>query len=267
MLRVGTHQAMSDAAPTFAGRANSRDNAEVTPPKLISVVMPFYDNPTMLRRHYEHFAKMARATKDVFEFVVVDDGSPTTSATAVARDVVDFDLRIFRVQVDIPWHQHGARNIGAFHAIGKWLLLTDIDHLIPEETLESVHCDLDERFAYTFARRKWREKEDWKPHVNSFLVTHKNFWRSGGYDEDLCGLHGTDMLFRRALFRVAPNRHLAGTYLVLFEPDVVADANTRTFARNNGVLGTLRKKSLIALKEAGLWPTPSVLQTPYERVV
>jgi len=229
--------------------------------------MPFYDNPTMLRWHFEHFAKMTRATKDNFEFVVVDDGSPMTPAASVPRDDVDFDLRVFRVQVDIPWHQDGARNIGAFNAVGKWLLLTDIDHLVPEETLQRASSDLDDRFTYTFARRKLNASADWKPHVNSFLVTKENYWRTGGYDEALCGLYGTDMPFRRALFRIAPNRHLTYTYLLLVEPQVVVDANTRTFTRNNGLLGTLRNKGMIALKEFGLRRRGAVLQAPYERVV
>jgi hypothetical protein len=43
-------------------------------------------------------------------------------------------LQIYRIMVDVRWNQDAARNIGAAHAENNWLVLTDIDHMVPEET-------------------------------------------------------------------------------------------------------------------------------------
>lgn len=237
------------------------------PSPQISIVMPYYDNPNMLQQQFKHFSGMSIITKKLFEIIIVDDGSPNSPAAAVPRENVDFPLKIFRVKVDIPWNQHGARNIGAVNADSKWLFLTDIDQIIPEDVILFMKKEIAEKFTYTFARRKFKTGVAWRSHVNTFLVTKKNFLKAGGYDEQLRGLYGTDMYFRRTMFRVAPNRHLSTTYLIAVDPDDVPDANTRTLQRRNNIYTFLKKKILIGLKERGLWRSRGFLTVPYERIV
>ena len=210
---------------------------------------------------------MSDYTKSLFDFIVVDDGSPESPAAQVDRSGVDFSIKIFRVKFDIPWNQHGARNIGAFNACSKWILLTDIDQIVPEEILRLVSAKIDEQFTYTFARRKLSSGKEWRSHVNTFLVTRRNFLKSGGYDEQLHGMYGTDMYFRRILFRIAANRHLSNMYMIAVDPEDVVDANTRTLRRRNRWDVFLKKKVMIGLKEWGIWRSRGFLTAPYERVV
>jgi len=221
----------------------------------------------MLQQQFINFFNMSSITKTNFEFIVVDDGSPNWPAASVPRENVDFPLKIFRVKVDIPWNQHGARNIGAVNAESKWLFLTDIDQIIPEKVVLIIDKKLEENFTYTFARRKFKTGCEWRSHVNTFLVTKENFLKAGGYDEQLHGLYGTDMYFRRTMFRVAPNQHYSTIYLMAVDPEDVPDANTRTLSRQNNFYAFLKKKILIGLKERGLWRSRGFLTVPYERVV
>src|SRR6185369_156528 len=97
-------------------------------PKLpLSLVIPYYENPGMLAVQYQTWANYPTDLKSRMEIVLIDDGSPTRPAIDVARPEELPPLRIFRVLKDLPWHQHGARNLGAHVAIGKWLLMTDMD--------------------------------------------------------------------------------------------------------------------------------------------
>jgi hypothetical protein len=101
----------------------------------LSIVMPYYMNPGMLAHQYETWAAYPADLKERVDIVIVDDGSPVSPAADVPRPEGLPPLGIFRVLEDRPWHQHGARNLGAFVAKGPWLLLTDMDHVLPAESL------------------------------------------------------------------------------------------------------------------------------------
>lgn len=202
----------------------------------LSLVMPFYRNPGMLAEQYRVWASYPPELKGCIEIVLVDDGSPgKLSAIGVARPEGMPSLRIFRVNVDIPWHQHGARNLGALMAVGRWLLLTDMDHVLPEmslimllERLECSSC----ADIFTFQRLDApdlkptrNDRGELKPHVNSFAVMKTRFWQVGGYDEDCVG-YGTDSYFRKRLFAAQPGIHLADVPLIRYPRELIPDAST-----------------------------------------
>lgn len=206
----------------------------------LSLVMPYYRNPGMLSFQYECWSSWPEALKRELQVVIVDDGSPEP-ADDVERPIGLPSLSIYRVLEDRPWHQHGARNLGAHVAKSKWLLLTDMDHVLSESQFQSLLSSLDElntEAIYTLDRveadtglptfQNGREK----PHPNSFVVTRDTYWKIGGYDEDFCGIYGTDALFRsRAESRM---RHLSGVALTRYWRDLIADASTTTLERKEG---------------------------------
>ena len=109
--------------------------------KTVTVVYPYYDQPEWLIRQVEalrHAYDTSLVLQDHLSVIVVDDGSPRWPA----RDALikhgqpwgDF-LRVFRIDQDVPWNWLAARNIGAHHASGDWVLLTDLDHAVPVDTL------------------------------------------------------------------------------------------------------------------------------------
>lgn len=213
---------------------------------MISLVMPYYMNPEMLKLQYRAWLQWPKSAREAFEIVIVDDG---TKAGLHAADVPFPDgpmpkVRIFRIFEDRPWHQHAARNLGAHVAEGEWLLLTDMDHMLVgrmAEALAAMQGDLDRETAYFLHRIEADTGEPtkgkdgaWKPHPNSFVMSRDLYWRAGGYDEDYCGHYGTDGLFKSRLFGIAKEGMLEDIYLKRFWRDLIPDASTTTLPRKEG---------------------------------
>lgn len=200
----------------------------------LSLCVPFYENHGMLGHQYETWASYPDALKAQLEVVLVDDGSPTPAADVPRPDGLP-PLRLYRVLKDIPWHQHGARNLAATEAAGPWLLLTDMDHVVPADSMMALLDVLTEAptdAIFTFARvdapdftPTLNRYGGLKPHVNSFALTKALFWAVGGYDEDCVG-YGTDSYFRRRLFAQGTPAHLNDVRLIRYPREVIADAST-----------------------------------------
>jgi len=89
----------------------------------------------------------------------------------------------YRITDDMGNNGLGAKNLGFILADTKWVLSTDLDHTIPEETWKGILCKLpalDENKFYTFKRRK--HGEEIHPHCNTILITKELFFKHGGYD-------------------------------------------------------------------------------------
>lgn len=243
--------------------------------KSLSIVVPFYVNPGMLALQYEGWAGWPQELKDRTEVVIVDDGSPMPAADVPRPEGLPA-LSIYRVLEDRPWHQHGARNLGAHVAAGRWLLLTDMDHMLEAEQagrLFSLLDTLDAGSIYMLRRieadtrlptiRNGQEK----PHPNSFVVTRETYWRIGGYDEDYCGHYGTDRLFRGRAFSIARPGFLAGVALTRYWRDLVPDASTTTLQRKDG--RDPGAKARIAREKAARGESDVVktLQFPWQQVL
>lgn len=202
---------------------------------MISLVMPYYRNPEMLALHYRSWLAWPAEARQAIEVVIIDDGSPEGERAAnVPMPGLSGTLphiRIYRITEDRPWHQHGARNLGAKMARAGWLLLTDMDHmLIGSQAGELIDLTpkLDARTAY-FIQRREADSGDLtlgkdgqpKPHPNSFIMRRDLFWEVGGYDEDFCGHYGTDGMFRSRLWAIAKEGLIDQLYLRRFWRDLV----------------------------------------------
>ena len=246
---------------------------------LLAVVMPYYRNPGMLAEQYRVWAQCPEAAKAQVELVLVDDGSPDP-ALDVPRPEGLPALRIYRVLEDRPWHQHGARNLGAHQATAPWLFLTDIDHVLPAQTLDPLLALLPlapPETVYTFGRRDapdlrmtLNDRGEPKPHPNTFAMQKAWFWKVGGYDEDCVG-YGTDAYFRTRLKASTRLRHLEHLYIVRYPREVIADANSsppgvdpKVF-RNRGRRGPETQRRLAHKRKHHLGPR--VLDFPWARVL
>lgn len=256
----------------------------------LSVVLPFYRNSRMLWRQLTIWRdEWPEALKARCEIVIVDDGSPEPAIDEVsAVPDVGIPISVYRVLEDRPWHQHGARNLGAYVASGDWLLLTDMDHVIPADTLLDVLAQIEtagKKTVFTFARRDaptddpaWRsdgwscmahtlnDRGELKPHVNSYALRRKFYWQVGGYDESYCGVYGTDRLFRDRLFKRAQRVDLA-LPLIRVGREVIPDASTTTLSRKDGRDPSAKK--CIAREKAARGEADKIvtLNFPWERVL
>jgi len=243
---------------------------------MLSLVIPYYRNPGQLALQFREWQRWSTKAKAQIEVVIVDDGSPEPAVDVPRPDGLP-ELSIYRVLEDRPWHQHAARNLGAHVARAPWLLLTDMDHVLTAEAadalLKRLHR-LDAGTAYflhrvesTTGEPTKNERGEPKPHPNSFVMTRDLFWRVGGYDEDFCGLYGTDGLFKARLFAIAKRGFLKKVPLVRYWRDVVPDASTTTLPRKEGRKPGAREAVAARKAAEGRAGEIVTLNFPWERVL
>jgi hypothetical protein len=205
----------------------------------LQVIYPYYDNPKMLEIHTNMWRSYPVKIWRNLKIILVDDGSqkyPLEQQLAKVPRLVNLDA--YRIKQNIPWNQNGAHNLGMSRANEGWCLSTDIDHVLPYETLKHIReTELDENTYYTFGRRQQGqpEQKDYKRHPNSWLLTRNTYWESGGYDEDFSGWYGSDSVFRRALDEVAKRLEFLedDAWLYVYDENDVSDANTTEFGRKD----------------------------------
>jgi len=194
---------------------------------MLSVCMPYYRNPEMWRVQCAEYWLGWHGMP--VELCVCDDGTPEGERPDRIPPAPTVMLRHLE---DRLWHQHAARNTAAHYARAPWLLLTDMDHALPGDSLMRILAALPTLDAGTAYQLELVETDGSvtrnasgqpKPHPNTWLMTRQLFWRIGGYDERHCGGYGTDAHFRRSLPRTDL---LTGAPIVRYHRGVIADAST-----------------------------------------
>ncbi len=106
---------------------------------LFSIIVPTYNRPERLTKCIQSLTQLEYLHDD-FEVIVVDDGSNTPLDNVVAVFTTQINLTIIRQANSGP---AAARNTGAKHAIGKYLLFTDDDCAIAPNYLTKLKTSLD----------------------------------------------------------------------------------------------------------------------------
>jgi len=157
------------------------------------------DSHEIVRRQLLHYNRMD--LPDSVEILFVDDGSDPP---------LDGDRRVtvHRTNDTRKWTEHIARNKGAQLACGEYLLMIDIDYIVPRETIlraiefNGERMEFDRRFGgldeegkldtsiQTLAAwgllPKWQRRRT--PNHRSQYLMHKSlFDKIGGYREDRWG--------------------------------------------------------------------------------
>jgi glycosyltransferase involved in cell wall biosynthesis len=193
---------------------------------VLSLCIPYWNNAGMLYAQESEWSALPQAVKDRLEIVICDDASDV----AITRRDVGIKSRTFRIQPPhVMWSQCCATNIAANYATGPWLLLTDIDHIVPAETFYYLlnvidRGILDGDVAYRFARKDV-DGSDRKQHPNSWIMHASVFHASGGHDERLRGLYNQDGTFIERVKRVAEIRDLS-CHIIRVGRETIADAST-----------------------------------------
>lgn len=225
--------------------------------------MAYYDNPTMLKRQLENIASYSQEIKDNLELIVIDDCSPTCPARIEVSPGIP--VKLFRMKENIAWNQDACRNIGAYQSNTPWLLLTDIDHLIPEKTmLKLVRGKYREMLAYRFSRVSAPEMQPYKFHPNTWFISMFLYRFIGGYDESYAGYYGTDGDFRSRLEHYTAIQQLP-EIIIRVPREVIPDASTTSLVRKSpeSAEGISRIK-----KERGeQWLYPKILSFECEEVI
>lgn len=239
-----------------------------SPQPLISLVFAYYENPMMLEMQWAKISEYPDFVKKALEIVVVDDGSPVSPAAEVPRPASLPLVSLFRIQRDVRWNQDAARNIGAHEARAEWILLTDIDHIVPAPTVEILlSLDKDPSVFYTFSRIKYESNDARDPHPNSYFMTKALYWDIGGHDEDYAGIYGKDFLFRKRALKHTDEVILSEAPLARVGTSTIVDAGSRTITRHNTLSQRVWGYVLEWLKAAKLWRGVQTLTEDYRRVV
>lgn len=232
----------------------------------IAIVMPYYDNPQMWAYQLEHFRALDPKIARRVEVVVVDDASPHHPAVDAIGGDLPLALSVFRIERDKPWNQDAARNIGVHEATAPYVLLTDIDHIVPEATLEGLLALNDSSRVFSLGRGAHFSAAKVAPHVNSYFLSKDLYWSIGGYDEDFWGMYGTDKLFRN---RVLKNHNIVlknDLALELVTQGSIPDAKNKVFRRKPSIVRRAVGLSLRLLKFLKVLKSPRVLVNPYTKV-
>ena len=184
----------------------------------------------MFQLQQKNWNNYSEEIKKQVEVIITDDCSPDNDciSNAVIEQIYP-NMRLFKIKEKVPWNWLECRNIGAFHAKGDWILLTDMDHLVPESTIEYVIAKinkLEKNIVYQFERIRAVDNKSYHFHNDTFFISKKLFWNCGGYDEHYSGLYGTSGAFRRRLLKKANGNVRFSVPLVLYGREVIFDAST-----------------------------------------
>lgn len=253
----------------------------------IYIIYPYYENPQMLEMQVENWSRYSGDLQRIVTFMVIDDASPENPAEPIFKKL-RHRKRLFRVDENIPWAQHHARNIGAKEAEGNnpWLFMSDMDIILtPEAANDMIEKAIKSPGSggryHTFERNFVGEDRDPKYHCNTFLVKKQRYWAINGYDCDYCGMYGGDGRFLQQLDQVAPqlhhgfkSHHLKQHVEVTDDPvtlwghelDACPDANTREWGRKNTEFHDKYRAMLAKKRAAGDERSRNPIRWPYHEV-
>lgn len=207
----------------------------------ITLVVPYFENAGMLEEQQRVWSAYPDDLKALLHVIVVDDCSPTAPALPYAQTEIGLaSYRLFRTQAKRRWNWLHSRNLGVDRATTDWVLLTDIDHVMPVETLAALaEAPLSPKDIHRLSRvdapRCWpyalADCTPYKLHPNTWFLTRKMFDRVGGYDERLAGCYGTDGEFRDRVHQQARAVVTLSDVLIRYPRDIIPDASTTCFTR------------------------------------
>jgi hypothetical protein len=184
----------------------------------LSIIYPVLNSHEVVRRHCLYWEKIG--IPDDVEIIIVDDGSdpPLTYEGSLP-------LRIIQTNDTRPWTWALARNRGAKEAKGKYILMTDIDHILTREAIDIARefdgdkiyfvrrfgiltedgeftQDLKTLFKYGLSKKYYKRKGLRIGALpNNICLAKDIFWKIGGYREDRIGRkypQGEDRFFKKA---------------------------------------------------------------------
>jgi len=173
----------------------------------LSIIVPVYNSHRVVSRHIKHFKQM-NLPNDI-EIIFMDDGSNPPLKDYIGN-IKCRNFYIYPTGDKRPWSQPCAKNLGVKISQGEYIFITDVDHILPKETIMEgygfrgdkmefsrsfgvlskngeIYTDRDSLLKYGLTPRRYRHKENKTyRHTNTFVMRKKVFKEIGGYKERLC---------------------------------------------------------------------------------
>lgn len=238
----------------------------------LTFICAYYINKGMLVEQQNVWRDYPADLKPHFHAIVTDDCSPRAPARKAFASSGIASQRLYRAQQQRRWDWLFCRNLGVHVATTDWVLLTDIDHVLPADTLRTIltmklHDDHVYHFSRVDAHHRWpwppESLTEYKPHPNTWMMTRAMFDAVGGYDERFSGFYGSDSEFRERVHTTAARVVMRPEPLVRYPREVVADASTTTYQRKAPEDGINVPRIKAERAQIPNW-TPLRLTIPYE---
>jgi len=145
----------------------------------------------LIEKHLNIWKEIPLEFRKNINFILIDDGS-----NVPINPNVDFpvNLTIARINEDIFCNTSGAKNLGFTLADDDWVFSCEIDHFVePEEYIRMINYN--KKLGEVYRLSRYLNNTLINLAQNIFIIHKEDFWKSGGYDEDLAGNHGYDDLF------------------------------------------------------------------------
>jgi hypothetical protein len=201
---------------------------------MITINLSFYNQNEVLKRHVESWKSYPPHLKDLLKFCIIDDCSKTPAIEVLREtNLSDIDLAIYRIEEDLYCNIAGGRNLAAQQCTTEWMILLDMDTMIPQAMASTLSALIKskKKEIFKFNRRVPQNHNHPKhnqPHPAVCLLRTDDYWDIGGNEEDFVGHYGwTDPSFWH---RANPNYKiniLRDTYLH-YLPEGEADINRDT---------------------------------------
>lgn len=184
-----------------------------------TLFFPYYNQSEMLRKQLLNILSFSKSIRQKLHVVVVDDGSTIEPALNVIKEMnleSKIILKLVRIDIDIPWNQPEANNLGIQYATTDYILRTDIDHYFTEENVVNIlNFQFQPSTVYFFKRKSEKDGSmfDLKSHLNSYIIHKNDYLRLKGYNEYFSGNYGDDIEFiprLKNMYKVSviPNVHI-----------------------------------------------------------
>ncbi len=172
----------------------------------LSIIFPVLDSHEVVRRQVLHFNRMN--LPDDVEIIFIDDGSKP------ALNRHDYTLKNFKIHATHDrraWTWALARNKGAELARGEYLLMADLDYIIPKKAIEDARGLKEDRMnfrrefgvldetgnfiqnessviEYGLSQKRFNKRGFRIPaHTNDFVMRRETYFKLGGYRTDCIG--------------------------------------------------------------------------------
>lgn len=167
--------------------------------KKITINLSYYNQTETLKTHIKEWASWDEEIRNQFHFCIVDDCSKI-KATDVLSDVdlSNLNISIYRVKKDLVCNIAGVRNLSAQKCDTKWMVILDMDTLVPYDVAKSMIqlVDNTNKDGVCFKFNRIIPGGRKKPHPAVCLLRKNDYWNVGGCEEDLVGNYGyTDPSF------------------------------------------------------------------------
>lgn len=138
-----------------------------------SIIIPVYNRPDEL---HELLYSIGRQSVTDFEVIVVEDGSTVRCADVCRKFLSRFNLHYMLKENGGPGP---ARNYGAAHASGDYLLILDSDVVLPDDYLVNVEAEISAHPADSFGGPD-AAHPDFTPIQKAISYSMTSFFTTGG---------------------------------------------------------------------------------------